>query len=172
MPWSAIKKFEEEFQFNSLFLLTRDGEYYRNLLNPEVAIETRCKEINKLSEKQTALTSEKEMIETQIALLSAHIYKYPLQTVEKYLESVRGILCNILVCLAVWCFFKLKSESGKLIMIFWCLFAFITTGYEHSVANMTLLSAALLIPHPMQISMAGFWYNMTAVTLGNIVVDH
>lgn len=54
-------------------------------------------------------------------------------------------------------------------MIFWCLFAFITTGYEHSVANMTLLSAALLIPHPMQISMAGFWYNMTAVTLGNIV---
>lgn len=37
------------------------------------------------------------------------------------------------------------------------------------ISNMTLLSAALLIPHPMQISMAGFWYNMTAVTLGNIV---
>lgn len=88
MPWSAIKKFEEEFQFNSLFLLTRDGVYYRNLLNPEVAIESRCKEINKLSEKQTALTTEKEMIETQIALLSAHIYKYPLQTVKKYLEFV------------------------------------------------------------------------------------
>lgn len=81
----------------------------------------------------------------------------------------RGILCNILVCLAVWCFFKLKSESGKLIMIFWCLFAFITTGFEHSVANMTLLSAALFIPHSAAISLYGFTYNMTAVTLGNIV---
>jgi hypothetical protein len=88
MPWSAIKKFEEEIQFASLFLLTRDGEYYRNLLNPEVAIELRKKEINKLSEKQNALTSEKKMIEAQINLLNAHIYKYPLETVEKYLESV------------------------------------------------------------------------------------
>ncbi|SFC34584.1 Formate/nitrite transporter [Bacillus sp. UNCCL81] len=41
---------------------------------------------------------------------------------------VRGILCNILVCLALWCSFKMKSETGKLIMVFWCLFAFITSG--------------------------------------------
>lgn len=107
MPWSAIKKFEEEFQFNSLFLLTRDGEYYRNLLNPEVAIESRCKEINKLSEKQTALTTEKEMIETQIALLSAHIYKYPLQTVEKYLESVSKLEKEISASTAT----KLQQEQ-------------------------------------------------------------
>lgn len=82
---------------------------------------------------------------------------------------MRGILCNILVCLAVWCSFKLKEETGKLIMIFLCLFAFITSGFEHSVANMTLLSIGLMIPHTAAVSLGGFTYNMAAVTLGNMV---
>ncbi|AKA69873.1 formate/nitrite transporter family protein [Clostridium scatologenes] len=87
-----------------------------------------------------------------------------------YMELfVRGILCNILVCLAVWCYFKLKDEAAKLIMVFWCLFAFITSGFEHSVANMTLLSIALMIPHKAAVSINGFMYNLSAVTLGNIV---
>ena len=43
----------------------------------------------------------------------------------------RGILCNMLVCLAVWCSFKCKEETSKLIMIFWCLFVFITAGFGH-----------------------------------------
>lgn len=81
----------------------------------------------------------------------------------------RGILCNILVCLAVMTFIKLKEETAKLIMIFWCLFAFITSGFEHSVANMTLLTIGLLIPHPETISVAGFMSNLIPVTLGNIV---
>jgi len=82
---------------------------------------------------------------------------------------VRGILCNWLVCLAVWLAVKIKSETAKLIMIFWCLFAFISSGFEHCVANMTLLSLALLLPHGIEISLAGFGYNLTWVTLGNIV---
>lgn len=82
---------------------------------------------------------------------------------------VRGILCNILVCLAVWCGFRCKSESGKLIMVFWCLFAFITTGFEHSVANMTLLTAALLNPCEQAVSIGGYVYNLVIVTLGNMV---
>jgi nitrite transporter NirC len=80
----------------------------------------------------------------------------------------RGILCNTLVCLAVWCGFRCKSESGKLIMIFWCLFAFITSGYEHSVANMTLLTAALFAPFEAAVSFGGYLYNLGIVTLGNI----
>ncbi len=88
MPWSSVNKIDEEMKFDSLFLLTRDGEYYRNLLNPLVAIEIRNKDINKLLEKQTALTTEKEIIESQIDLLSAHIHKYPLETVIKNLEFV------------------------------------------------------------------------------------
>ncbi|GGP14194.1 formate/nitrite transporter family protein [Oceanobacillus neutriphilus] len=82
---------------------------------------------------------------------------------------VRGILCNILVCLAVWCSVKLKDETAKLIMIFWCLFAFITSGFEHSVANMTVLTTALMIPHPETISLAGLAANLIPVSLGNIV---
>ncbi|MFD0619780.1 formate/nitrite transporter family protein [Paenibacillus sp. GCM10027629] len=82
---------------------------------------------------------------------------------------MRGILCNTLVCLAIWCSMKLKEETAKLIMIFWCLFAFITSGFEHSVANMTLLSISLFIPHPETVSWAGMAANLVPVTLGNIV---
>jgi len=82
---------------------------------------------------------------------------------------VRGILCNWLVCLAVWLAVKIKSETARLIMIFWCLFAFISSGFEHCVANMTLLSMGLLLPHGAEISLAGLGHNLTWVTLGNIV---
>lgn len=81
----------------------------------------------------------------------------------------RGILCNILVCLAVLCSIRMNSESGKLIMVFWCLFAFITSGFEHSIANMTLLSISMFLPHPETVSMAGYIHNLTAVTIGNII---
>lgn len=81
----------------------------------------------------------------------------------------RGILCNMLVCLAVWCAFKLKEETAKLIIIFWCLFAFITAGFEHSIANMTLLSVSLMIPHGAAISIGGLAHNLIWVTLGNFV---
>ena len=81
----------------------------------------------------------------------------------------RGILCNMLVCIAVWCGFRCKTESGKLIMIFWCLFAFITTGFEHSVANMTLLTIALINPAGTAVSVSGWLYNLGLVTLGNMI---
>ncbi len=80
----------------------------------------------------------------------------------------RGLLCNWLVCLAVWSATRAKSESGKLIMIFWCLFAFIGAGFEHSVANMTLLAIGLMQPHGAAVSVAGFVHNLVPVTLGNI----
>ncbi len=81
----------------------------------------------------------------------------------------RAVLCNILVCLAVWCFFKLQSESAKLIMIFWCLFAFITSGFEHSVANMTCLTIGLLNPMEQAITLGGYFTNIFVVTAGNMV---
>lgn len=82
---------------------------------------------------------------------------------------VRGVLCNWLVCLAVWCAMRASSEAGKLVMIFWCLFAFIGAGFEHSVANMTLLGIGLFQPHGPSVSVAGFVHNLVPVTLGNIV---
>jgi nitrite transporter NirC len=81
----------------------------------------------------------------------------------------RGILANWLVCLAVWSASRTTSDVAKLILIFFCLFAFIGAGFEHSVANMTLLSLALFQPHGDAVSWAGFVQNMVPVTLGNIV---
>ena len=80
----------------------------------------------------------------------------------------RGILCNIMVCLATWCSIKMKSESGKLIMIFWCLFVFFTAGYEHSVANMTLFGIVGMNA-ASGISLAGMISNLIFVTLGNMI---
>ena len=81
----------------------------------------------------------------------------------------RGLFCNMLVCLAVWCTFRCKDDVSKLIMIFWCLFIFITAGFEHSVANMTLLTIGLLSPGTAAVSIAGYTYNIGIVTLGNMI---
>ena len=78
---------------------------------------------------------------------------------------IRGVLCNILVCLAVWCGYKLKSEAGKLIMVFWCIFVFMVCGFEHSVANMSILGVAMLD------GSARFWdcvRQIGVVTAGNM----
>lgn len=82
---------------------------------------------------------------------------------------IRGILCNILVCLAVWSSFKLQNEVAKLIMIWWCLFVFITAGFEHSVANMTLLTIGLLNPMGQAITFGGYLTNILVVSVGNLV---
>jgi len=83
--------------------------------------------------------------------------------------TTRAILCNWLVCLALWMAARCKSDSGKAIVIFWCLFAFISSGYEHSVANMTLLSIALLGNHPESVTISGMFHNLLWVTIGNII---
>lgn len=82
----------------------------------------------------------------------------------------RGALCNFLVCLAVWCSFRCETESGKLIMVFWCIVAFFACGFEHSVANMTLLTIGLFLRSFQEaISVGGYFYNLLLVTLGNMI---
>ncbi|WP_323024165.1 formate/nitrite transporter family protein [Castellaniella sp.] len=81
----------------------------------------------------------------------------------------RAVLCNWLVCLAVWMSARVSSDSARCIVIFWCLMAFIASGYEHSVANMTLLLLALAGNHPETVSLGGMAWNLAWVTLGNIV---
>ena len=82
---------------------------------------------------------------------------------------VRGILCNWLVCLAVWMAGRTTNEAAKIMLIFWCLFAFVGSGFEHSIANQSLLSMALLLPHGAEISLFGFIWNQAFVGLGNMV---
>lgn len=83
---------------------------------------------------------------------------------------IRGILGNVLVCLAVWMSAAAKSETAKLILIFWCLFAFIGSGFEHSVANMTLLGMGVLEnTSGGTITWLGYVRNLVPVTIGNII---
>lgn len=81
----------------------------------------------------------------------------------------RAILCNWLVCLALWMSARVDSDAAKCIVIFWCLLAFIASGFEHSVANMTLLGLAMAGNHPETVSAAGFAWNLGWVTLGNAI---
>jgi nitrite transporter NirC len=55
----------------------------------------------------------------------------------------RAVLCNMLVCLAMWMAARTRSDSAKLVVLFWGLFAFVTAGFEHSIANMTVFSLAV-----------------------------
>ncbi|MCI7814060.1 MAG: formate/nitrite transporter family protein [Lachnospiraceae bacterium] len=84
---------------------------------------------------------------------------------------VRGILCNILVCVAVWSATKMKSESGKLVIIIMCIMTFVYCGFEHSIANMSLMAVGMMNPGEMadSISLGGYIYNLATVTLGNMV---
>ena len=82
---------------------------------------------------------------------------------------MRAVLCNMLVCLAVWCGTKMKSESGKLIMVFWCLITFFTAGFEHSIANMSTMMIGLMNPAQLEIGLGGYVYNLAVATIGNMV---
>ena len=103
---------------------------------------------------------------SQDLILKVSAMKMGLSAKEAFL---RGILCNWLVCLAVWMANRTQSDSAKLILIFWCLFAFIASGFEHSIANQSLLSMAMFLPHGPEISLAGFFHNQLFVTAGNMV---
>ncbi|MFC0557563.1 formate/nitrite transporter family protein [Halalkalibacter alkalisediminis] len=81
----------------------------------------------------------------------------------------RGILCNWLVCLAIWCTLRTKNDAAKIMMILWILLTFIVSGYEHSIANMAILGLALIHPSPDSVTLAGYVSNILPVTLGNIV---
>jgi nitrite transporter NirC len=55
----------------------------------------------------------------------------------------RAVLCNLLVCLALWMATRSSSDGAKLAVMWWALLAFIASGFEHSVANMTLFSLGI-----------------------------
>lgn len=89
---------------------------------------------------------------------------------------VLGTLCNIFVCLGVWLSMAAKSVEGKILAIIFPITLFVAWGFEHSVANMYLLSSAKFL----QIFCDGyanavlpFWKmlvgNLLPVTIGNII---
>ncbi|MGX6444142.1 formate/nitrite transporter family protein [Neobacillus sp. K501] len=81
----------------------------------------------------------------------------------------RAILCNWVVCLAVWLPMHVKGDAAKISVMMLLVFAFVASGFEHSVANMVTFSIALMVPHPETISLMGAIHNLIPVTIGNII---
>ncbi|MVO17142.1 formate/nitrite transporter family protein [Parasedimentitalea huanghaiensis] len=79
----------------------------------------------------------------------------------------RGILCNALVCLAVWLTFAARTAAGKILAILWPISAFVLLGFEHSVANMYLLPQGIIAG--AQVGIGAVITNLFWVTLGNII---
>lgn len=93
-----------------------------------------------------------------------------------WVAFVRGILCNWLVCLAVFMAASARDVASKMMACFMPIMAFVTSGYEHSIANMyfipvgLMLKPLLLTPPDPALSWSSFIFsNIIPVTLGNIV---
>lgn len=89
---------------------------------------------------------------------------------------VLGILCNIFVCLGVWLSMSAKSAEGKILAIIFPITIFVAWGFEHSVANMYLLSSAKFLQLTQTAYSAAvlpwgaiFYKNLLPVTIGNII---
>lgn len=90
----------------------------------------------------------------------------------------KGILCNVLVCLAVWIGFSARSVVDKVLGIFLPITAFVACGFEHCVANMFFLPTGLLmksagfgaaVANAGTLDVTAILYNLSAATVGNII---
>eukprot|EP00887_Chlorella_sp_A99_P008267 scaffold12.g8267.t1 len=81
---------------------------------------------------------------------------------------VRGILANLLVCLAVWLAAASRDLSGKVVGIYLPILSFISMGFEHSVANMFGIPMGLIAGAPFSV---GEWirHNQIPATIGNVI---
>lgn len=96
--------------------------------------------------------------------IAAAAKKVALSNVELF---ARGILCNALVCLAVWLSFAARDIAGKLCAIIVPIAAFVALGFEHSIANMFLLPFVKVAGATLALS--DILRNLAWVTLGNVI---
>lgn len=88
----------------------------------------------------------------------------------------RGVLCNILVCMAIWMALAGRSVFDKVVAIVFPITAFVAAGFEHSIANMYLIPMGMLVKasghvglNADAVSWMGFLNNLVPVILGNLV---
>jgi len=83
----------------------------------------------------------------------------------------RGVLCNVLVCMAVWMSLAGRSVMDKFIAIVFPISAFVAAGFEHSIANMYFLPLAMMLQAAagQPVEVAGLWRNLLPVIAGNLV---
>lgn len=85
----------------------------------------------------------------------------------------KGILCNVLVCLAVWLAMAGRSVADKIFAIIFPISAFVAAGFEHSVANMYFIPLGIILDGNMasspHLNWLGMFYSLIPVTLGNLI---
>jgi formate/nitrite transporter len=101
--------------------------------------------------------------ETAISIASA---KAGLSVGEAF---ARGILCNALVCLAVWLAMGGRTVTDKIMAIIFPIAAFVTVGFEHSIANWFFLPFGIALDAEGAVSVVGALRNLASVSLGNIL---
>jgi formate transporter len=103
--------------------------------------------------------------ETMVQIARSKIALDPVSAV------ARGILCNVLVCLAVWLCMGARSVTDKILATVFPITAFVACGFEHSVANMYFLpiGVALATGTSAPLSVADAVSNLALVTLGNVL---
>jgi len=83
----------------------------------------------------------------------------------------RGVLCNVLVCMAVWMTLAGRSVTDKFIAIVFPISAFVAAGFEHSIANMYFFPLAEMLKAAagQPVGVAWLWQNLVPVIAGNLV---
>ncbi|MBL8756569.1 MAG: formate/nitrite transporter family protein [Planctomycetes bacterium] len=84
----------------------------------------------------------------------------------------KGVLCNLLVCLAVWLAMAGRTVTDKILAVVLPVATFVAAGFEHSIANMYFVPLALFLDVPGAggaLGWNGFLHNLVPVTLGNLV---
>lgn len=82
----------------------------------------------------------------------------------------RGVLCNALVCLAIWMSYAGRSVIDKAVTIIFPIAAFVAAGFEHCIANLYYFAMALLLdPQASGPLLAGMARNLVAVVIGNVI---
>jgi formate transporter len=83
----------------------------------------------------------------------------------------RGVLCNVLVCLAVWMTLAGRSVTDKFFASVLPISAFVAAGFEHSIANMYFLPLAMMLQASagQTVEYAVLWRNLVPVIAGNLV---
>ncbi len=80
---------------------------------------------------------------------------------------VKGIMCNFLVCIAIWMSYAGKSAVDKIFAVIFPITCFVALGFEHSVANMYLIPVAMF--NGADIAVSDLLHNLLPVTIGNII---
>lgn len=83
-----------------------------------------------------------------------------------------GILCNALVCLAVWMTFSARSTLDKIAAIIFPIAAFVAAGFEHSIANMYFIPYGLLIKYLDPTFVAGQGLDVAALTVRSFLINN